>query len=105
MSRQRPRIGDRKWEVDWCSEIPLDENGDGILDQAKRHCALFATREQAVSHAQKVYPLDCYGGVLINQVEFRPYSEEDAILYPHVGFWEVIGGQEEYSGEDVEAAV
>jgi hypothetical protein len=39
------------------------------------------------------------GPVEIDECEFVPYDEEDAVSYPHVGQWEYIGETEFYEGE------
>jgi hypothetical protein len=47
-----------------------------------------------------VYPLDQHGVVRYWPARFVPYDEDDADLYPGVGYWEDTGDVEFYEGED-----
>lgn len=92
------RVGDVAWEVDWCSEIPVNEFGDGDHDGAVRHVRRFKSRDAAMKYAAEVYPKDAYGSVIVTQQRFEPYDERDAKRYPWVGFWDCVGDSEYYEG-------
>lgn len=84
----KARIGDKTWEVEWCSEIPLDENGDSDMDAAKYHFVHIQDKDKALAYAKKVLPKDAFGAVRVTPMMFVAYDEDDADLYPHVGFWD-----------------
>ena len=88
MARKRPVIGDRAWRVEWCADLPVDAAGDSDTDMADNRCEVWLTKPAAQKRATEVLPLDVFGQVSITPVEFVPYDENDAIRYPHVGFWE-----------------
>ena len=89
--KSRPRVGDELWEVEWCEGIPLDENGDGDIDRADMHCVMVETEEEAMRIAKEKLPIDAFGSVAVTPMRFEPYDEDDAVRYPHAGFWEAIG--------------
>lgn len=101
MSSKRPRVGDTCWKVEWCELIPLDENGDGILDQAKRVVEYFPSEQAAMRRINEVVPLDVFDYVLLMLVSFVPYDEVDVKRYPYAGFWESVGEPKYFSHEDV----
>lgn len=98
-TKQRATVGDCRFEVEWCSEIPVDEYGDSDMDAAKYHTRKFETIEQARAYAKEVFPKDAFRVVSITPVEFVAYDDDDAIAYPHVGFWQHSGEPEHYDGD------
>lgn len=99
----QPRVGDRRWFVTWTTDVPLLDPEDPSIghdyDRAKEHEAEFATKEEADAHAREVYPLDWFGAVKVYEAEFTAYDEDDAVRYPHAGYWEQTGDGEHYEGE------
>jgi hypothetical protein len=89
------RIGETGWEVEWCSHIPLDENGDGLLDQAERHFRDFVEKSDAEAFAKEVYPLDAFGSVRITPFTIEPLADD----IPHVATREYTADSEFYEGE------
>lgn len=102
--QRKPRVGDECWEVEWCTEIPLDKNGDAVLDQCTMKDRLFKTEAAAWKHAKKVYPLDKFGSVAVTRKRFCPYDDADAAAWPTMGFWETVGDPKHYEGEEEEPA-
>lgn len=103
-TKQKPRIGDTCWLVEWCSEAVLDEDGQFDHDATtnKEHTRRFASKAEAEQFAREVYPqtVGVFGVVSYHPVEFVPYAEEDADLYPSVGYWKETADSEHYDGED-----
>lgn len=94
------KVGDEAWEVEWCSDVPKDENGDSISDRAVMHVRTFKTKAAALKCAREAFPKDFFGSVAITPVRFMPYDEDDAERYPTVGYWEACGETEHYEGDD-----
>jgi hypothetical protein len=100
----QPKIGDECWIVEWCIKAGLvDEEhpeygGDPDLDVHRNRRV--ATREQAEATAREVYPQDQHGAIRYWPARFVPYDEDDADLYPGVGYWDEIGEYEFYEGDD-----
>lgn len=99
----KPRVGDKCWEVEWCTEIPVDENGDSDMDRAKLHVERFQFAEEAMEFARDVFPQDQFGAVAITLMQFCAYDDYDALRYPHAGFWDAAGETYHYEGEEAEA--
>lgn len=97
-TKKRPAVGDERWEVQWCIDVPKDENGDCVLDQADDRFAMFQTKAAAMRHAKKVYTKDFFGSVRITPMRFVPFDEDDALRFPHAGYWDAIGDSEFYEG-------
>jgi hypothetical protein len=92
-----PRHGDQVYEVEWCQDLPTDENGDADMDSATFARRNFATIEEARAYAKKVYPLCKLGSVMITLMEFVPYDEDNPDEHgPNVGFWEAATVDSEY---------
>jgi hypothetical protein len=64
-----PKLGDRAWQVEWTTHVPLDEMGDAIPTRAETETALFSQREQAMLFAENVLPSDFFGAVRVTLVE------------------------------------
>jgi len=92
--KRKPMVGDERYRVEWCESIPIDENGDGDLDAAVYRRRLFATHTAAIAFAKSVLPRDAFGAVDVTPIRFVAYDDDDAIIYPHVGFWEDVGDGE-----------
>lgn len=101
-TKYRPTIGDRRFQVEWCTEIPVNEFGDGDLDAARYRRRLLETLEAARAFAKEVLPNDAFGSIPILPVEFVPYDERHAGAHPHVGFWEAIAEPEFVDHESIE---
>ena len=93
----RPQLGDRMFEVEWCTKIPRDENGDADLDRATYRIGMVATREAALALAKKVYPQDQFGCVAVTEME---YSDELGDGVPATFLWLAVADSQHYSGEN-----
>lgn len=100
VTKDRPTVGDRMFEVEWCSHLPRNEFGDCDIDAATMICRNFRSLAAAQRYARKVYPLDAFGSVAITEHEFVPYDPADARRYPHAGFWDAVGHSEHYEGPE-----
>lgn len=100
-TKQRPRIGDVCYRVEWCAKLAFYE---GTQDVDHDNCTLahksFPTKEAAVAFAESIYPttLQTFGIVELDTLDFVPYDVDDAHLMPHAGFWECVESLI-YSGE------
>jgi hypothetical protein len=85
-----PRVGDKKWEVDWVSKLAFYEGTDEIdRDSCKHTYRFFSTKEKALECAKEVWPstTTAFGIVEVTECEFMAYDEGDP---PHVGYWNYI---------------
>ena len=98
-TKQRPRIGDEHWEVEWLAEIAIDENGDHDPDRSTYTFRYFKNESKARAFAREIYPQSKSGAVRITPERFVPYDEGDALRFPHAGFWEATADPEWYEGE------
>ncbi len=92
--KKRPRVGETKWEVEWCSKLAFYEDStDTDMDRCTMSFRYFATEAEAVAFAAKTWPetVKTFGVVEICEVRFTAYDDDDAAEFPHVGFWEHIG--------------
>jgi hypothetical protein len=64
---------ERGFEVEWLTDVPLNEFGDADIDRGKTNTVDFASIEDALGHARKVMPLDFYGAPIITEFEMVPY--------------------------------
>jgi hypothetical protein len=92
MATKKPRIGDRKWTVEVCVEIPTTEYGDADIDAARYEYKSFPEDQKhaALAYAKEQMPRSVDGTVTVMHREFVPYDEDDAEQCPWVGFWEEI---------------
>jgi hypothetical protein len=101
---KRPKIGDECWFVEWCIKKGMVDDAHpeygGDYDLDVNHTRRVATREEAEQVAREVYPIDQYGAVSYWPARFKPYDEDDAAFYPHVGYWIETGDTEYYEGDD-----
>lgn len=97
-----PRIGERCYEVEWCTKVFFDTELD-CCDPDKDEVTFrhFSTLEKAKSYAESVYPetINNRGVVVVTEMVFVPYDEDDAASMPHVGFWEAASDSMHFSGE------
>lgn len=104
-TKYRPTIGDRLWHVEWCSKLAFyddDETGEVDRDNCTMSTKSFRTRDEARAFAEKTWPAtqETFGIVTVDEIEFVPYDEDDATLYPHAGHWENVREESEiFSGE------
>lgn len=100
-TKPRARVGDIRWQVEWCSALVFDECGDVDRDACKMSRKTFATRDEARAFAESVYPqaTETFGVVEVDEIEFVAYDDDDADTMPHVGYWQHIGETEYFSGE------
>lgn len=103
LKQNRPRIGDSCWFVEWCVKLGLvdDEHPEYGCnpDRNEMRQRRVNTREEAERLAREVYPLDAYGAVPFWPATFMPYDDDDAVIYPNVGFWEATADADHYEGE------
>lgn len=78
MSRNKLMKG---FEVEWITDVPVNEFGDADYDAATYHTADFADLEKAREYAKKVLPLDFCGSVHITPYELVPYVPGRPGLY------------------------
>ena len=105
--RYRPRVGDRRWFVEWCDQLAwVDDDSTSEYRQVDRDLCLYQirtcmTREEVEAVAKEVYPqtVDRLGLVTYWEAEFTASNPEQAIRYPHIGRWVDLGEREEYHGE------
>ncbi len=93
-AKKRPRVGDETWEVEWVSKMAFyPDSTDVDRDRCESSYRYFDTYEEALAFAAKTWPetTDKFGIVEIMPKWFVPYEEEDADIYPHLGFWESCG--------------
>lgn len=101
-TRQRPRIGDERYQVEWCSRLAFyADSTDVDHDRCEMSVAYFADHDEARQFAESIWPKthDTFGVVEVDLVEFVPYDDDDAVTMPHVGYWEHRGTTEIFSGE------
>ena len=89
MLTAKPKPGDLAYEVEWCTEIPVDENGDCIFDAAVYNVTMCRTLKIARIVAKCRFPEDVSGEVKIKPVE---YTKD-------IG-WEPCGETEFYHGKE-----
>jgi hypothetical protein len=99
----RPRVGDSCWFVEWCSELAFygdDPNGDVDRDNCKMARRKAASREEAVRLAREVYRIatTTFGVVEFWPATFVAYDDDDAIAYPHAGYWKADADPDYYEG-------
>ena len=92
--------GSVRWQIEWCTDLPIDSAGDADIDQATYVSRLSLTRESAFTMARKVFPQAKLGAVRITQVSFVPYDNADATRYPiMVGYWKPYNDSEWFEGD------
>lgn len=90
--RDRPKIGDKVWTVEWCVQIVLEEDGSVDRDSCKMACRNFPynQKDAALAFAKEKLKEDRLGETHIWAREFRPYDEDDPNPIPGAGYWEDI---------------
>jgi hypothetical protein len=99
--KNRPRVGDTCWMVEWCSALAFDEVGDVDRDNCTDVVRRVATMEEAEALARKVWPAttNTFGVVSYWPAEFVGFDELDAVRYPHAGYWEATADAQCYEGD------
>jgi len=89
--RNLPPLGTRAWEVEWCNDIPTDENGDSDFDRAEYESRIVRTKGPAFALAKRMLPKDFIGEVRVTPVELSdPYGDK----LPWTYLWEAVGDAE-----------
>ena len=102
--KNKPRVGDEAWFVQWCVKIGLEDedhpeygsNPDLDVNRTRK----FATRDEAEAFARVIYPQDQRGAVAYWRSVFVAYDEYDALIYPYAGYWETQEDSEWFEGDD-----
>lgn len=103
-AKKRPRIGDEAWEVEWVSKLAFYEGTQDVWhDRCEYSFRHFPNRGLAMAFAKKVWPdaKKTFGVVEITPIRFVPYDDDDAAMYPHVGYWEHSGDTEYVSDSEL----
>lgn len=74
---KRPKIGDSCWFVEWCVNLPRDEQGDCDIDAAEYESEQVATEADALAIAKRVFPIDQFGSVRYYPSVFTKYGWDD----------------------------
>lgn len=88
-------IGESGFEVEWCSEIAIDEYGDRDLDRDTYNFRDFRTKAAAMKFAKQIFPTDQNGAVRITPFTIEQLSDE----WPYGRSKEYAGDSEFYEGE------
>jgi len=64
------------YEVEWTSSVPLDEDGDALLDQATNVVKRFEGYDDALSYAKKVLPKDWWHSVMLTPCHYERHNED-----------------------------
>lgn len=91
MSKARPRVGDIAWFAEWCHEMAFDACGDADFDRHKMTRRRFDSEQDALMYAASVASkaAKTLGQVEVWQARFVAYDDDDALRFPHAGFWDV----------------
>ena len=67
--KERWKLGDGGWEVEWCSNLPRCEDDPESCDhdQATYEFRDFRNQQEAMTFAKEIYPKDQYGSVRITR--------------------------------------
>lgn len=79
----------RGWEVDTIVELPGNEYGDALFDEAKHRLFECATKEAAIKKAKELLPQDCLHAVLVTEF-WRELREPE---FPLAGYYKEYGEQ------------
>ena len=89
-------LGDKAFEVEWCSVLPRNKNGDAEPDLATYEFRVLDTYDAALAFAKSIYPKDQWGSVRITPVEFvDPFGDGIKRTFR----WEPIGDSEFFEGK------
>ncbi len=98
---KRPWLeGDTGWEVEWCSVLPVDENGDADRDSATHVARYYRDKAAAEVYARKVYPKDQFGSVAITPFVLERLCEDHRFDIEHNCRLEHTADSEFYEGDD-----
>lgn len=67
----RPTKGDTGFQVEWTTDVPVDEYGDSSPDSGVIHAKTFAGEAAAVRFARSVHHLDYWGCVSVTPVVYE----------------------------------
>lgn len=85
------KLGDRMFEVEWCSDLPVNEFGDCEPDLATYVIERFATIDEARMCAADRVKDDVWGVVTVTEVELSdPFGDK----IPRTYIWEEISDPE-----------
>lgn len=93
------KLGDRAFRVEWAYELPVNECGDSLPDEAKYRRVTVTTLKRAreIARAKWSETHKAFGVVEITEVEFvDPYEEN----IPRTFRWEECGDTEYYEGPE-----
>ena len=103
--KPKPRVGDTCWYVEWCVKIGLLDESDPSQgcdpDLDVNRTRRVGTRAEALAVAREKWPVaeKTSGFVTYWPAEFVAYDDDDAVAYPHAGFWEATADAEYFDGE------
>lgn len=80
-----PHPGQKAYEVQWCTHLPLDENGDGDLDRAVYQRRIVPTRGLARHWARKMLKVDAFGSVTITLVRWKDIHKDGRFSWEYSG--------------------
>jgi len=83
MKEPKGNTGDLLYEVEWCTDMPQDENGDVDFYECTYDQEYLKTQEEAIAFAKKIFPKD-----LVGEVKIRPgYLELKDPDFPVLGHY------------------
>jgi hypothetical protein len=99
-----------RFEVEWCKEIPVDEYGDEIRDEAKYVSEYFESFLAALNRAKILltYRKDAYGVVVVSRQEVKPNDDiaiecgESRLVWRSISQLHVDDHTETYLESDLE---
>lgn len=93
------KVGDEGFMVEWCANLPKDENGDSDYDHADYRVGYFRERDKAIAYAKKVAAKDAFGQAILTPVR---YVDEIGEGNPLDFDWVTIGNDEAIEADAVE---
>lgn len=98
MKKEKPKVGDECWFVEWPYELTYDSNGELDPCETKTKQKRVSTKEEAEKLAREMYPetLACGGWVEYWPARYEHYDDGDDPYPPH---WEPCGKIEYYEAE------
>ena len=90
----KTEIGQQLWEVEWCSKVVREDNGDLSPDACEYSVRRFTDKTKANKFAGEIYPRDGFGSVRIT-----PVVAVDDFGVGRVTSYEANGDSVFYEGE------
>ena len=87
-------LGEPLWQIEWITDVPVDEHGDLLVDDATFRQSYFWTREEAMAEARVVLKDDLFGSVAVTPCHLKLYESGMEGFYV-----EYDGDPEYYEGE------